>query len=310
MIELKEVTKQFDDFKVLDKISLTIPKGAAFGLLGSNGAGKSTILRLISGIYSAEEGEVTADNQNIYDNPAIKERIFFINDETIQFTNFTLEELKNYYKSFYPKFSEELFEKLRTTINLPLKKKLNAFSKGMKRQAVVITALACQTDYLLLDEAFDSLDPTMRIIVKRMLVDAMLDRELTTVISSHNLKEINEVCDRVALLHQGKIVFARELDSVKGNIHKIQAVFRAADSSMPQYYSKEELSGTGIEILHFEKNQSVYHIIAKGDVEDIKEKLQPKDPVVLDIIPLSLEEIFIYEMEALGYDFNAIEIDK
>lgn len=310
MIELKEVTKQFDDFKVLDKISLTIPKGAAFGLLGSNGAGKSTILRLISGIYSAEEGEVTADNQNIYDNPAIKERIFFINDETIQFTNFTLEELKNYYKSFYPKFSEELFEKLRTTINLPLKKKLNAFSKGMKRQAVVITALACQTDYLLLDEAFDGLDPTMRIIVKRMLVDTMLDRELTTVISSHNLKEINEVCDRVALLHQGKIVFARELDSVKGNIHKIQAVFRAADSSMPQYYSKEELSGTGIEILHFEKNQSVYHIIAKGDVEDIKEKLQPKDPVVLDIIPLSLEEIFIYEMEALGYDFNAIEIDK
>ncbi len=310
MIELKEVTKQFDDFKVLDKISLTIPKGAAFGLLGSNGAGKSTILRLISGIYSAEEGEVTADNQNIYDNPAIKERIFFINDETIQFTNFTLEELKNYYKSFYPKFSEELFEKLRTTINLPLKKKLNAFSKGMKRQAVVITALACQTDYLLLDEAFDGLDPTMRIIVKRMLVDAMLDRELTTVISSHNLKEINEVCDRVALLHQGKIVFARELDSVKGNIHKIQAVFRAADSSMPQYYSKEELSGTGIEILHFEKNQSVYHIIAKGDVEYIKEKLQPKDPVVLDIIPLSLEEIFIYEMEALGYDFNAIEIDK
>lgn len=310
MIELKEVTKQFDDFKVLDKISLTIPKGAAFGLLGSNGAGKSTILRLISGIYSAEEGEVTADNQNIYDNPAIKERIFFINDETIQFTNFTLEELKNYYKSFYPKFSEELFEKLRTTINLPLKKKLNAFSKGMKRQAVVITALACQTDYLLLDEAFDGLDPTMRIIVKRMLVDAMLDRELTTVISSHNLKEINEVCDRVALLHQGKIVFARELDSVKGNIHKIQAVFRAADSSMPQYYSKEELSGTGIEILNFEKNQSVYHIIAKGDVEDIKEKLQPKDPVVLDIIPLSLEEIFIYEMEALGYDFNAIEIDK
>lgn len=310
MIELKEVTKQFDDFKVLDKISLTIPKGAAFGLLGSNGAGKSTILRLISGIYSAEEGEVTADNQNIYDNPAIKERIFFINDETIQFTNFTLEELKNYYKSFYPKFSEELFEKLRTTINLPLKKKLNAFSKGMKRQAVVITALACQTDYLLLDEAFDGLDPIMRIIVKRMLVDAMLDRELTTVISSHNLKEINEVCDRVALLHQGKIVFARELDSVKGNIHKIQAVFRAADSSMPQYYSKEELSGTGIEILHFEKNQSVYHIIAKGDVEDIKEKLQPKDPVVLDIIPLSLEEIFIYEMEALGYDFNAIEIDK
>lgn len=310
MIELKGVTKQFDDFKVLDKIDLTIPKGTAFGLLGSNGAGKSTILRLISGIYSPEEGEVCTDGEKVYDNPAIKERIFFINDETIQFTTFTLEELKNYYKCFYPKFSEELFEKLRSTINLPLKKKMSTFSKGMKRQAIVITALACQTDYLLLDEAFDGLDPTMRIIVKRMLVDAMIDRQLTTVISSHNLKEINEVCDRVALLHQGNIVFSRELDSVKGNIHKIQAVFKAADASMPQSYSKEELSGTGIELLHFEKNQSVYHLIAKGDVEDIRKKLEPKNPIVLDILPLSLEEIFIYEMEALGYDFNAIEIEK
>lgn len=310
MIELKGVTKQFDEFKVLDKIDLTIPKGTAFGLLGSNGAGKSTILRLISGIYSPEEGEVCTDGEKVYDNPAIKERIFFINDETIQFTSYTLEELKNYYKSFYPKFSEELFEKLRSTINLPLKKKMSTFSKGMKRQAIVITALACQTDYLLLDEAFDGLDPTMRIIVKRMLVDAMIDRQLTTVISSHNLKEINEVCDRVALLHQGNIVFSRELDSVKGNIHKIQAVFKAADESMPQSYSKEELSGTGIELLHFEKNQSVYHLIAKGDVEEIRKKLEPKNPIVLDILPLSLEEIFIYEMEALGYDFNAIEIEK
>lgn len=310
MLELKEVTKRFDDFKALEKINLTIPKGTAFGLLGSNGAGKSTILRLISGIYSPENGEVTADGLKIFDEPSVKERIFFINDETIQFTSLTLEELKNYYKSFYPKFSDELFEKLRTTINLPLKKKMNAFSKGMKRQAVVITALSCQTDYLLLDEAFDGLDPTMRIIVKRMLVDAMIDRDLTTVISSHNLKETNEVCDRVALLHKGQIVFSRELDSVKGNIHKIQAVFKAADSDMPQSYSKEELLGAGIDILHFEKNQSVYHIIAKGEVEEIKEKLAPKNPIVLDILPLSLEEIFIYEMEALGYDFNSIEIEK
>lgn len=308
MLELKEVTKQFDNFKVLDNIDLTIPKGTAFGLLGSNGAGKSTILRLISGIYSPEKGTITADGMKIFDVPEVKERIFFINDETIQFTSLTLEELKNYYKNFYPKFSDELFEKLRTTIDLPLKKKMNAFSKGMKRQAVVITALACCTEYLLLDEAFDGLDPTMRIIVKRMLFDAMMDRKLTAVISSHNLKEINEICDSVALLHKGKIVFSRKLDSVKGNIHKIQAVFKSAESNMPQSYTKEELLGTGIDILHFEKNQSVYHIIAKGEVEEIKEKLAPKSPIVIDIIPLSLEEIFIYEMEALGYDFNGIEI--
>lgn len=307
MIELKNVTKGFDNFKVLDGIDLEVQKGTAFGLLGSNGAGKSTILRLLSGIYKQESGEVLVDGESVYDNPEIKRRIFFIDDETIQFTSFTLEELKNYYKGFYPKFSEDLFERLRNTINLPLRKKLNAFSKGMKRQAIVITALACQTDYLLLDEAFDGLDPTMRIIVKRMLVDAMIDRELTTVISSHNLKEINEVCESVALLHQGKIIFSRDLDSVKGNIHKIQAVFKSADPEMPQCYSKEELCGTGIEILHYEKNQSVYHLIARGDVEEIKKKLEHKNPLVLDIIPLSLEEIFIYEMEVLGYDYNALE---
>lgn len=310
MIELKGVVKKFDDFQVLDSIDLTIPQGTAFGLLGSNGAGKSTILRLLSGIYKQEKGEIYIDGEAVFDNPKVKKRIFFINDETIQFTSFTLEELKNYYKSFYPKFSEELFEKLRSTINLPLKKKLNTFSKGMKRQAVVITALACQTDYLLLDEAFDGLDPTMRIIVKRMLVGAMIDRNLTTIISSHNLKEINEVCESVALLHQGKIIFSRDLDSVKGNIHKIQAVFKSADPEMPQYYSKEELAGTGVEILHYEKNQSVYHLIARGEVDDIKKKLEPKKPIVLDIIPLSLEEIFIYEMEVLGYDYNAIETEN
>ena len=286
------------------RLNLEVQKGTAFGLLGSNGAGKSTILRLLSGIYKQESGEVLVDGESVYDNPEIKRRIFFIDDETIQFTSFTLEELKNYYKGFYPKFSEDLFERLRNTVNLPLRKKLNAFSKGMKRQAIVITALACQTDYLLLDEAFD---PTMRIIVKRMLVDAMIDRELTTVISSHNLKEINEVCESVALLHQGKIIFSRDLDSVKGNIHKIQAVFKSADPEMPQCYSKEELCGTGIEILHYEKNQSVYHLIARGDVEEIKKKLEHKNPLVLDIIPLSLEEIFIYEMEVLGYDYNALE---
>lgn len=305
MIELKNVTKQFEDFKALDNIDLTIPKGTAFGLLGSNGAGKSTILRLISGIYSAEGGTVTIEDGKVFDNPDVKEKVFFINDETIQFTSMTLKELKSYYKSFYPKFSDELFEKLRTTIDLPLDKKMNAFSKGMKRQAVVITALACQTDYLLLDEAFDGLDPTMRIIVKRMLVDAMIDRQLTTVISSHNLKEINEVCDRAALLHQGKIVFSRELDSIKGNVHKIQIVFNNTIKC-----TKEELIDDGIEVLHFENNQSVYHIIAKGEMDDIREKLNAKQPVVLDMIPLSLEEIFIYEMEALGYEFNSIEIEK
>ena len=298
MIELKGVTKNFDNFKVLENIDLTIPKGSAFGLLGSNGAGKSTILRLLSGIYKAEGGNVLIDGEEVYDNIPIKQKVFFINDETIQFSNFTLNELKNFYKGFYPNFSQELFEKLRNSINLPLNKKLSQFSKGMKRQAIVITALACQTDYLLLDEAFDGLDPTMRIIVKRMIVDAIIDRDLTTIISSHNLKEINEVCDTVALLHEGKIIFSKDLDSVKGNIHKIQTAF-------PETYTAEDFSG--LQIMHFEKNQSIYYMIIKGDEDEIRKQLAPKNPLILDVIPLSLEEIFIYEMEVLGYDYNKID---
>ena len=299
MIELKGVSKRFDSFTALDNVDLTIETGTAFGLLGSNGAGKSTILRLLSGIYKQEGGEVLIDGSEVYSRPEVKERVFFINDETIQFGGYTLKALKNFYKGFYPNFSEEIFEKLRETIKLPLDKKIDTFSKGMKRQAIVIIALACRTDYLLLDEAFDGLDPTMRIIVKRMLVDAMLDRNLTTVISSHNLKEINEVCDSVALIHHGKVLFSRDLDSVKGNIHKIQAVF-------PEEYTEKE-AFPELDVLHFEKSKSVLYLIVRGSEEEIREKLAGKNPVVLDVIPLSLEEIFIYEMEGMGYDVNGIK---
>ena len=298
MIELKGVTKRFEEFTALDNVDLEIGTGTAFGLLGSNGAGKSTILRLLSGIYTADGGNVIVDGQEVYDNVALKERVFFINDETVQFSGMTLRELKNYYKGFYPNFSEEDFEKLNKIIKLPMDKRIDKFSKGMKRQAIVITGLACRTDYLLLDEAFDGLDPTMRIIVKRMLVDAMLDRQLTTVISSHNLKEINEVCDTAALLHQGKIVFCRDLDSLKGNIHKIQAAF-------PENCERGDFAD--MEILHFEKNQSITYIIAKGDEELIRERINAKKPLVFDMIPLTLEEIFIYEMEGMGYDFKGID---
>ena len=298
MIQLTGVTKKFGDFTALDGVDLMIPKGTSFGLLGSNGAGKSTILRLLSGIYSAESGSVTIDGENVFDNVKVKERVFFINDETIQFGGFTLKDLKNYYKGFYPNFSDELFEELRETVKLPLDKKTERFSKGMKRQAIVITGLACQTDYLLLDEAFDGLDPTMRIIVKRMLVDAMLDRQLTTVISSHNLKEINEVCDSVALLHQGKMLFNRDLDSVKGSIHKVQVAFN-------EEYTREDFEKYGI--LHYSRSQSIHYIIMEGTEEEIREKLSEKKPIVLDLIPLTLEEIFIYEMEGMGYDAGQLD---
>ena len=298
MMQLQGTVKRFGDFTALDRVDLEIPAGSAFGLLGSNGAGKSTILRLFSGIYSPEEGKVLIDGENVYDNVSAKQKVFFINDETIQYANFTLDQLKNFYKQFYPNFSDEIFEKLEGRIQLPRNRKISTYSKGMKRQAIIITAISCCTPYLLLDEAFDGIDPTMRIIVKRMLFDAMCERQLTVVISSHNLKEINEICDTAALLHKGSIVFNRQLDSLKGAVHKVQAAF--ADRSRD--YTPADFPG--LEILHFDRMQSIYHIIAKGDEETIRNALAPQDPVVCDMIPLTLEEIFIYELEGLGYDSN------
>ena len=298
MIQLKSVTKKFNESLALDNIDLTIETGRAYGLLGSNGAGKSTILRLLSGVYKCENGTVQIDGEDVYDQPDIKEKVVFVNDETVQFNNYTLDELKDLYKTFYSNFSEQKFEKLWGILRLPRKRKLSTYSKGMKRQAVLICAISCQPKYLLLDEAFDGIDPTMRIVVKRMLVDAMLDNELTVIISSHNLGEIDEFCDTVGLLHKGKIVFNRELDSVKGNIHKIQTAF-------DRNYEKSDFGD--IEILHFEKKGSIIYLIAKGDTDIIKQSLGNKSPKILDIIPLSLEEIFIYEMEVLGYEFSGID---
>lgn len=293
MIELENLVMDFDGSRVLDGVSLTVPDGRAFGLLGSNGAGKSTILRLLSGVYRPHEGSVKIDGQEVYDNVPVKESICFVNDETVQFSSYTLKQLKTYYKRFYRTFSEEKFEKLHSVLNLPMDKKLYSFSKGMKRQAIVICALACCTKYVFLDEAFDGLDPTMRIIVKNMMIDAMLDNGTTVILSSHNLKEVEEFCDTAALLHNGKIVFCRELDSVMGSIRKIQTAFSAP-------CSKEDFPE--LEILHLETTGSVVHIIAKGTEEEIRAAIERHNPKMLDILPLTLDEIFIYEMEGLGYD--------
>ncbi|MBQ4095985.1 MAG: ABC transporter ATP-binding protein [Oscillospiraceae bacterium] len=298
MIEIKNIYKQFDDnFLALKDFSLQIEKGSAFGLLGSNGAGKSTLLRLLSGVYKQDAGEIIVDGESVYDNPAIKQKIFFINDETIQFGNYTLEKLKDLYKGLYPNFSDELFERLNNKIKLPTYKKLNQFSKGMKRQAIVIIGLSCQTEYLLLDEAFDGIDPAMRIIVKRMLVDAMIDRELTVIISSHNLKEISEICDSIAFIHKGELLFAKSIESVKNEMHKLQVAFS-------EEISEDALAG--LNIIKSDRNQSVRHYIIRGNADEIRAKFESLNPIILDIVQLTLEEIFIIEMEERGYGNDAV----
>lgn len=293
MIEIKNLEKAIDGAKILDGIDLEIKKGSVFGLLGSNGAGKSTLLRHLCGVYKQDSGSVLIDGAEVYDNADAKRKIFFVNDETVQFMSFTLSELKEYYKVYYPEFSEELFEKLRKSVNLPLKKKLSTFSKGMKRQAIVIVGLSCQTEYLLLDEAFDGLDPAMRMIVKNMLFDSILDRQLTVVISSHNLREISEICDTAGMMHDGKIVFCREIDGVD-NVHKLQVAFK-------EEYTKDDFVNAGLDVLSFKKNKSVYEIIIDGEINEITKKINTFSPIVFDSISLTLEEIFLYEMESKGY---------
>lgn len=298
MIEFKNVSKRFGNDLSLDQISLTIEDGTAFGLLGSNGAGKSTLLRLLSGIYKADGGEVLINESSVYDNVQVKSDMFFINDETVQYQNMTIVELKNYYKIYYRNFNEEVFKRLIEVTKLPTDKKMSTFSKGMKRQAVFIIGLSSGTKYLLMDEAFDGLDPAMRIIVKRILVDEMLDRKLTLILSSHNLKEVNDICDHVALLHEGKLLFSKDLQSVYEGFHKIQVAFS-------RDYSVEDFEG--LSIVQSEKIGSVITMGVRGDIEEIKTYLSHFRPILLEEIPLTLEEIFIYEMEANGYDANGID---
>lgn len=293
MIKFENVTKKYEDFTALENFNLEIPTGCAYGLLGTNGAGKSTLLRILSGVYKPDSGKVTIDGEDIYDNAKTKQKILLISDETSQFNGMTLLQMKKFYKTFYAKFSDEKFNQLNNIVNLPVNKKLGGFSKGMKRQAAVICGIAAGTDYLFLDEAFDGLDPSMRSEVKKMIIDAMCDNDMTVVTSSHNLHEIEEYCDTVGLLHHGSMLFNKDLGELKGNIHKVQCKFE----KLPEKEDFPEL-----DILLIEEKNGFTNIIAKGGADETLEKIKEKSPNVCDLIPLSLEEIFIYEMEALNYD--------
>ena len=302
MIEITNLTKTFDKFTALDNITLTIPTGTAYGLIGSNGAGKSTLLRILAGVYRADSGDALIDGQKLYDNAKAKGRIFFVNDETVQYNAYTLGELSNMYRHFYDNFSHEIFDNLRGVLQLPLDKKLSAFSKGMKRQASLILGAACKTDYLFLDEVFDGLDPTMRIVIKKMLADTIKTDNLTVILSSHNLSEIDELCDCAGLIHSGKLVFNRQLGDMKAGkykIHKIQAAFD----------NDEAVDFNDIDVLQIGKTGSITHIIAKGEANELREKISAHNPKILDILPLSLEEVFIHELEVLGYEYNRNDKD-
>ena len=303
MIEIKNVSLTFKGgaldkkkgFTALDDVSISVPEGCIYGFLGSNGAGKSTLMRMICGIYKTEQGSITIDGEEVYDNPEAKKKIFFVNDETVQYADFTLEGLRKYYRSYYPDFSDEVYERLTAKLGLPTNKRMAEFSKGMKRQAVVIIGLSCMTKCLMLDEAFDGLDPAMRKVVKEMIVDEMLDRGATMIVSSHNVAEINELCDRAMLIHKGKLIFADEIDEIRSGFRKVQLVDKK------RVVPRGELELMGLRVMEYSATGRVAQAIIKGTETEIDEKISSLGIDIAETIPLTLEEIFIYELQARGY---------
>lgn len=281
--------------KALDNVSLVIPDGCIYGFLGSNGAGKSTLMRMICGVYRTDEGSIKIDGQEVFDNSEAKSSVFFVNDETIEYTGFTLESLMMYYRNYYPEtFNTGKFKSLASVLGLPLNSPLSTFSKGMKRQAVVIIGLASGTKYLMLDEAFDGLDPAMRAMVKNIILDEIRGRNATLVVSSHNVHEIGELCDRAMLIHNGKIIFADELENIKGRFVKYQL------ASLDHTITQAEISAAGLEPIQYRAVGKVVQIIVKGGSGTYR-KIIDIGAELSEEIPLTLEEIFLYEMDTNGY---------
>lgn len=297
MIHAEKLTKKFGSFIALNEITCTIPKGCIYGMVGSNGAGKSTFLRLISGIYRPEGGLVTIDNESVCENPKVKERIAFVPDELFFLPNAGMERMAELYRAVYPRFDVSRFRFLTQAFQLNPKANLNTFSKGMKRQASIILALSAKPDYVFFDETFDGLDPVMRGLVKSLICEDVLERKATAILTSHSLRELEDTCDQLALLHKGGLVFESDIQRLKTSLFKVQIAF--ADD-----YDREKF--IGIDMVHFSKHGSVCNMIVRGDREQTVAQLRDMQPILLDVLPLTLEEVFTYEMQALGYSFEHV----
>ena len=297
MIKATDLTKKFGDFTALDRLSCSIPEGCIYGLVGSNGAGKSTLLRLISGIYKADGGEILIDGMPVFDAPEVKNRMVLVPDELYFLPRADLERMAKLYSSVYERFSFEKFKSLVNTFRLDPRTNIGTFSKGMRRQAATILALSCQADFLLFDETFDGLDPVMRNLVKNLIYNDVCERKTTAVITSHSLRELEDTCDQLALLHKGGIIFESDIDNLKTSLFKVQIAF-AED------YDRNKFEG--IDVLSYNKRGSVAMLIVRGDREETAAKLKAMQPILMEILPLSLEEVFVYEMDALGYEFNEV----
>jgi len=297
MIKISGVTKYYDDFKSLDEINAVIKGGSIFGLVGSNGSGKSTLLRIMCGIFRADGGEVEYDGENVYENVALKNRIVYLSDDQFFLPSATLSDMAKMYASVYSEFSYEEYNKLLSIFGLDGSRKINTFSKGMQKQAAILLGLSAKPKYLLCDETFDGLDPVMRQLVKRILADAVAEHGLTAIIASHNLRELEDICDHIGLLHKGGILFESEIDSLKENIHTVQAVFS-------HEITTDEIAKIGT--VSIKQRGSMVTAVVRGSEAEVREKVEALGPDFYEIIPLTLEEIFISEMEERGYDYTKV----
>lgn len=298
MIEINGVNKSFGDIKALDNIVATIQEGSIFGLVGTNGAGKSTLLRVLSGVLKPDSGMALIDGEDVYENPEAKSRICFLSDTAYFFPNAAAQNMAEYYAAVYPEFNMERFGSLIEKFGLDPKRKLNTFSKGMKKQVSILLGICTQTRYLFCDETFDGLDPVMRQAVKSLFAVELLNRNFTPVIASHSLRELEDICDHVGLLHKGGILLSKDLEEMKFHIHKIQCVIRNP-------VNEEELLKE-LDVLQHEKRGSLLTIVARGTKQEILMCVEQKEPLFYEVLPLTLEEIFISETEVAGYEVKNI----
>lgn len=297
VIKVKNVTKKFDDFYALSELNINVHKGSVYGLVGPNGAGKTTILKILSGVYRQNDGTVEIDNEPVFENMKIKERMTFISDDLFFYSTYTIKDTAKYYAGIYNNWSWERFNALKEIFKIDINRKVRRLSKGMQKQVAFWLSVSAQPDIMLLDEPVDGLDPVMRRNVWRLMLSDVADRGTTVVVSSHNLRELEDVCDHVGIMHEGKIVLEKALDDLKGNTHKLQVAF---DGRVPSDLIAE------INPIHTETYGSVNIFIVKGETEEILEKVKKFSPLVCDILPLTLEEVFIYELGGSGYEFENI----
>ena len=297
MITAQKLTKRFDDVVAVNGIDLTMEEGQVYGLVGTNGAGKSTFFRMLAGIIRPDEGEIRVDGEPVFENESTKRKIFYISDDQFSFLNATPEEMAEYYRIFYPGFDRERLYKIFEDFGLDKKRKIKTFSKGMKKQVFLLIGICSGAKYLLMDETFDGLDPVMRQAAKSLLAGNLIDHGQTPVIASHNLRELEDICDYVGIMHKGGVLLSKDLLTLRQGIHRVQLV-------LPESMRLRDLAG--LDILKKESRGKVITLTVRGEEKEIENIIESYDPVFYEMIPLSLEEIFISETEVAGYELKSL----